>query len=123
MRYGDVHLEAAAAAAHHSEEKPFDWPTSHVFVCLCVCGCVCVVLARLQQACQTDGVLKLGQEENRSICCTLARVNIMARWPMELYLRTSALSQRDTLCKHTAAILLQRVVEQLQVRRLGLGYD
>lgn len=32
------------------------------------------------QACQADGVLKLGQEERCSICC-LARVNIMACWP------------------------------------------
>lgn len=39
-----------------------------------------VRVGRASQACQTDGVLKLGQEERCSICC-LARVNTMARWP------------------------------------------
>lgn len=64
--------------------------------CVCVCTCVCVGMT--SQACQADGVPKVGQEERCSICC-LARVNIMAHWPTSC--RHCALSHRDAKTRST----------------------
>lgn len=78
------------AAAEHS------WWTFTVHRPVCVCTCVCVGMT--SQACQADGVPKVGQEERCSICC-LARVNIMAHWPTSC--RHCALSHRDAKTRST----------------------
>lgn len=57
---------ALKATAHYS------WGTFTVHQSVCV--------GMTSQACQSDGVLKLGQEERCSSCCQ-ARVNIMVHWP------------------------------------------
>lgn len=78
------------------QQNTHDGPLLSTGLCVCVRACVCVGMT--SQACQADGVPKVGQEERCSICC-LARVNIMAHWPTSC--RHCALSQRDAKTRST----------------------
>lgn len=80
--------------AHKQQQNTHDGPL--LSTGLCVCTCLCVGMT--SQACQADGVPKVGQEERCSICC-LARVNIMAHWPTSC--RHCALSHRDAKTRST----------------------
>lgn len=77
---------------------------------------VCVCVGTASESCQTDRVLKLGQEKRCSICC-LARVNIMARWPRSC---TETLLCHWERRRHTAARSSNRVVKLLCLESLLL---
>lgn len=91
--------QSTITTAHHSGEA------------FTVQQSVCV--GKASRACQTDGVLKLGQEERCSICC-LARVNIMVRWPSSCTVALLCHRERQTHTGHTAA-LHYSIIKQLQV--------